>query len=173
MKAETVILKCGGDILASPEMQASKDCIQHGNISVYTHSVMVTKYSLLLAKRLGIRCNLRSLVRGALLHDFFMYDWHWAKMPDEVKRQGLHGFTHPGTAAKNARKYFNVSRKVYDIINCHMFPLTLTRVPKSIEGWLVCMADKYCSTLETLKVQPYSNETADKLLNNVQVVHMQ
>lgn len=167
MKAERFILKYGGDILASPEMKASKDCIQHGNISVYTHSVMVTKYSLLLAKKLGIRCNIHSLVRGALLHDFFMYDWHWAKMPDEVKRKGLHGFTHPGTAAKNARKYFNVSRKVYDIINCHMFPLTLTRMPKSFEGWLVCLADKYCSTLETLRIQPYSDSDADRSLNAV------
>lgn len=165
MKAETVIVKYGGDILASPEMLASKDCIQHGSISVYTHCVMVTKYALLLAKRFGIRCNLRSLVRGALLHDFFMYDWHWGKMPIEVKRRGLHGFTHPVTAAKNARKYFNVSRKVYDIIICHMFPLTLTRVPKSAEGWLVCLADKYCSTLETLRVQPYSDDSADELLD--------
>lgn len=165
MKAETVILKYGRDILESVEVSASRGCVQHGNISVYTHCVMVTKYALLLAKRFGIRCNLRSLVRGALLHDFFMYDWHWAKMPDEVKRQGLHGFTHPGTAAKNARKYFNVSKKVYDIINCHMFPLTLTRMPKSAEGWLVCMADKYCSLLETLRVQPYSDDEADKLLD--------
>ena len=169
MKAETVILKCGGDILASPEMLASKDCIQHGSISVYTHSVMVTRYALLLAKKFGIRCNLRSLVRGALLHDFFMYDWHWEKMPIEVKRRGLHGFTHPGTAAKNARKYFNVSRKVYDIINCHMFPLTLTRMPKSVEGWLVCLADKYCSALETLRIQPYSDGDADRSLKSVHI----
>lgn len=164
MKAETVILKYGGDILASAEMQDTRNCIQHGNISVYTHCVMVAKYSLLLAKRLGIRCNLRSLVKGALLHDFFMYDWHWAKMPDEVKKQGLHGFTHPVTAAKNARKYFNVSRRVYDIIICHMWPLTLTRVPRNTEGWLVCAADKYCSLLETLRIQPYGNEDADNLL---------
>ena len=167
MKAETVILKCGSDILTSPLVLASRDCVQHGSISVYTHCLMVTKYALLLAKRLGIRCNLRSLVRGALLHDFFMYDWHWEKMPDEVKRKGLHGFTHPGTAARNAKKYFNVSRKVYDIINCHMFPLTLTRMPKSTEGWLVCLADKYCSTLETLRIQPYSDDDADILLKQI------
>ena len=167
MKAETVILKYGGDILTSPQVLESRSCIQHGTVSVYTHCLMVTKYSLLLAKRLGIRCNLRSLVRGALLHDFFMYDWHWAKMPAEVKRKGLHGFTHPGTAAKNARKYFNVSRKVYDIINCHMFPLTLTRMPRSAEGWLVCVADKYCSALETLRIQPYSDSEAEKFLKKL------
>lgn len=167
MKAETVILRYGGDILTSPEVLASRDCVQHGNISVYTHCIMVTKYSLLLAKRLGVRCDLRALVRGGLLHDFFMYDWHWDKMPDEVKRQGLHGFTHPGTAARNAKKHFNVSRKVYDIINCHMFPLTLLRMPKSREGWLVCLADKYCSLLETLKRQPYSNADADRFLKNI------
>ena len=164
MKAEAVIVKYGRDILTSPEVLKSRDCIQHGTISVYTHCIMVTRCALLLAKKLGVRCSLRSLVRGALLHDFFMYDWHWDKMPEEVKRQGLHGFTHPGTAAKNARKYFNVSPKVYDIINCHMFPLTLARMPDSVEGWLVCLADKYCSALETLRVQPYSDESVDRLL---------
>ena len=167
MKAETVILKYGGDILASPQVQRSRECVQHGNISVYTHCLMVAKYALLLAKKLGIRCNLRSLVRGALLHDFFMYDWHWDKMPDEVKRKGLHGFTHPGTAARNAKKYFNVSRRVYDIINCHMFPLTLLRVPNSSEGWLVCLADKYCSAMETLRVQPYSDDEVDRLMERL------
>lgn len=167
MNAETVILRYGSDILASPEVLKSRDCVQHGNISVYTHCVMVTKYALLLAKRFGIRCNLRTLVRGALLHDFFMYDWHWKKMPDEVKRKGLHGFTHPGTAAKNAKRYFNVSRKVYDAINCHMWPLTLTRLPNSTEAWLLCIADKYCSALETLRIQPYSDSEADKLLKKL------
>ena len=168
MKAETVIIKYGGDILTSPAMLRSRDCVQHGNISVYTHSVMVAKYALLLAKRFGIRCNLRSLVRGALLHDFFMYDWHRGKMPEKVKKRGLHGFTHPVTAAKNAKRHFNVSRKVYYVIICHMFPLTLTRMPKSYEGWLVCLADKYCSTLETLMIQPYSNADSDRLLKAVQ-----
>ena len=167
MNTETVILRYGGDILTNPEVLKSRDCIQHGSISVYTHCVMVTRYALLLARRFGIRCNLRTLVRGALLHDFFMYDWHWKKMPDEVKRKGLHGFTHPGTAAANAKKYFNVSRKVYDVINSHMWPLTLTRMPKSIEGWLLCVADKYCSTLETLRIQPYSDSEADKLLKKL------
>lgn len=36
------------------------------------------------------------------------------------------------------------------IITTHMWPLTLRFVPRSREAVLVCMADKYCSTLETV-----------------------
>lgn len=163
MKAEQVILKYGGDILSSELVKQSKNCIQHGDISVYTHCFMVAKYALLMSKRLNVECSLKTLVRGALLHDFFMYDWHWAKMPEEMKKLGLHGFTHPVTAAKNARKYFNVTQKEYDMIICHMFPLTITRVPRSKEGWLLCGADKWCSLLETLRIQPYDNAYVDRL----------
>ena len=40
MKAEQVILKYGGDILAHKLVIKSKDCVQHGDISVYTHCFM-------------------------------------------------------------------------------------------------------------------------------------
>ena len=167
MKAEQVILKYGGDILAHKLVIKSKDCVQHGDISVYTHCFMVAKYALLMSRLFNVRCNTRALVTGVLLHDFFMYDWHRKKMPEGMKKLGLHGFTHPVTAAKNARKYFNVSKKEYDMIICHMFPLTITRVPHSKEGWLLCGADKWCSLLETLRIQPYDNAYVDRLTESL------
>ena len=141
-------------------MLSSGKNTQHGNVSVFTHSVMVAKYSCKLDKLLGLGCDREALIHGALLHDFFLYDWH--KIPKEIAKEGLHGFKHPVIAARNARAYFNVSPKEYGIIITHMWPLTFTRVPFCREGWLICAVDKYCSLLETFRIQPYSNKKVKK-----------
>lgn len=61
-----------------------------------------------------------------------------------------HGFAHPHIACRNAAMRFHVNAEVQHIITTHMWPLTLRFVPRSREAVLVCMADKYCSTLETV-----------------------
>ena len=62
----------------------------------------------------------------------------------------LHGFAHPHIACRNAAMRFHVNAEVQHIITTHMWPLTLRFVPRSREAVLVCMADKYCSALETV-----------------------
>lgn len=156
MNAEKDFFAYSKNILKDSKMRSSVKNTQHGSVSVFTHSVMVARYSYKLNKLLGLRCDGRSLVRGALLHDFFLYDWH--KIPKEIAKEGLHGFKHPVIAARNARKEFKISPKEYGIIVSHMWPLTFTRVPFNKEGWLVCGVDKYCSILETLRIQPYNNK---------------
>ena len=66
----------GGDILKSPGMQIAKENMQHGSVSVFEHSVCVALVCLWLVHRLHLKVNQRALVRGALLHDYFLYDWH-------------------------------------------------------------------------------------------------
>ena len=51
----------------------------------------------MLDQKWKLNCDKGSLVRGALLHDYFLYDWH-----QPHKEYGLHGFTHPSTALRNA-----------------------------------------------------------------------
>ena len=94
--------------------------------------------------RLGIECRERELVRGALLHDYFLYDWH---VKDKTHR--LHGFFHPGTALANAQKEYVLSKREKNIILRHMWPLTPCP-PACREAWIVTAADKYCSLRETL-----------------------
>ncbi|MEG0805812.1 MAG: HD domain-containing protein [Lachnospiraceae bacterium] len=120
----------------------SKNYIQHGNTSVYTHSVSVAICTLKLSRMLPGKKNRRELVRAALLHDYFLYDWH-----KEENRHQWHGFRHPEKAAKNASRDFKLSEKEQEIIRRHMFPLTPIP-PNSIEGVLVCVADKICSIKE-------------------------
>ena len=80
-----------------------------------------------------------------MFHDFFLYDWN---EPDKSHR--LHGFRHPKIASINAQKYYNIDEKTQNIIETHMWPLTLTKFPKSIEAMIVCITDKLCSTKETI-----------------------
>ena len=117
---------------------------QHGTTTVLRHCVNVAAVSLLLAGALRLSVDKRALLRGALLHDYFLYDWH---IPGTA--QGLHGLTHPRAALKNAREDFDLTATEEDIILHHMFPLTPCP-PASREGWLVCLADKYCALKETL-----------------------
>ena len=47
---------------------------QHGSTTRLVHSVAVAYYSYRLAFFLGLSFHARDLVRGALLHDYFLYD---------------------------------------------------------------------------------------------------
>lgn len=136
----------GTDILKSDNFLRSENYIQHGDVSVMRHSISVAKHSLLIAKHLGIKYNKRDLIRGALLHDYFLYDWH---SKEHGGLHNLHGFYHPGIALKNANKEYRLSRRQSDIIKKHMWPLTVVP-PGCKEAWIVTMADKYCSLMETL-----------------------
>lgn len=137
------------DILNSENFKSTRNFIQHGTMPVHTHCVDVAEKSLAISKFLHIRCNERDLIRGALLHDYFLYDWH---DKNRENYQFFHGFYHPGIALKNASKEYNLSPREKDIIKKHMWPLTLVP-PRCREAWIVTTADKYCSTLETLRLR--------------------
>ncbi len=134
-------------ILSSPNFRKTAGFVQHGTTSCQQHCLAVARLSLRLAGRLRLRHDPASLVRGALLHDFFLYDWH---LPQASR--GLHGYTHPGTALANAEREFPLNAVERDIILRHMFPLTIVP-PRRVEAWLVCIADKLCSIGEILKAR--------------------
>ena len=144
MSAETKeILRCSSDIIKSSGMQKEKSCVQHGDVSVFHHSLAVGCLCVFFADYLCLNVDRRSLIRGALLHDYFLYDWH---VKDGAHR--LHGFTHAGCALKNAERDFDLGPIERDIIQKHMFPLNPTP-PKYMESVLVCAADKICAVYET------------------------
>lgn len=132
----------GADILSSAGMELEKTLIQHGRISCYEHSVRVAEMSLRMAARLPFRFRERELVRGALLHDYFLYDWH-----KKEKWHRLHGFSHAERALERASRDFALNDTERDIIQRHMFPLNI-RLPKYRESWLVCLVDKVCAISE-------------------------
>lgn len=71
MTAEEMLWEYGGDILRSPTMDQERTIPQHGSTTCYDHSVAVTLCSIRLAQKWGWDVDWRSLVRGALLHDYF------------------------------------------------------------------------------------------------------
>ena len=130
------------------KVQEMKDYVQHGNVSVYDHVNAVAHTAYTLAHALKIKVDEKVLIEGALLHDFFGYDWH----NDKVKRKffDMHGFTHAKRAGERAARHFNVDKKTRHVIESHMWPLTLRSLPKSREAIIVCIADKIVSARETL-----------------------
>ena len=143
---EALVRFYGADVLSSFRIQSQQLFCQHGTVSVFDHSFAVACLGLYLVLILGLRVDRRALVRGALLHDFFLYDWH---VRDPGHR--LHGFTHPRRALANARREFPLSPVERDIIARHMFPLT-PLPPRCTEGAVVCAADKLCALCETVRL---------------------
>ncbi|WP_159459731.1 phosphohydrolase [Scatolibacter rhodanostii] len=114
---------------------------QHGKTSCLLHCAAVSYYSYRLALNLRLRLNYRDLIRGGLLHDYFLYNWREPNTPK------WHGFSHPKTALKNAEAELTLTDVERDVIVNHMFPLTLTP-PKYRESALVCLIDKICCVHE-------------------------
>ncbi len=141
-----IVRKYGSDILDNEDMQLEKTFRQHGNVSVYEHSINVAVMALVIARHTDINIDEKSMIRGALLHDFFLYDWH-----DNDESHRLHGFTHAGEALRNAEKDFELNDIERNVIERHMFPLNV-RPPKYMEAWIVCVADKICAAYETLPI---------------------
>ena len=126
--------------------------IMHGTTTVYDHCLAVAYFSLWLDKAFHLGSRRHDLLKGALLHDYFLYDWH---EPGPSRR--LHGFTHPSLACRNAVRDYHIDERTQNIIRRHMFPLVPVP-PDSREAWLVCIADKTCALAETLKLnKPFFN----------------
>ena len=109
----------GSDIFQKPNFKKTAKFVQHGDVSVRKHSISVALTAL--------------KIRPSRFYKFYE----------------LHGFTHPGTALKNAKKDFRLTPREQDIIKKHMWPLTVIP-PMCREAWIVTAADKYCSLMETL-----------------------
>lgn len=137
------VKELGEEILLSEGMAAEKGYLQHGLTSVYEHSFSVAVYCLKLSRMLSLDVDESSLVRGALLHDYFLYDWH---VPDKSHR--LHGFTHPQAALRNAERDFSLNHIERNMISSHMFPLGIS-LPIYRESIILCISDKICATGET------------------------
>lgn len=128
-------------------LDLTRGFIQHGDVTVYAHVTSVARASLSFAERLGrvgVSVDHASLLRGALLHDYFLYDWH---DPDPSHR--LHGFRHPFFALARAEEDFELTPRERNIIVRHMFPLVPVP-PTCREAWIVCLADKWCALRETV-----------------------
>ena len=84
---------------------------QHGETSCLRHSINVSYLSYLYCRDHGWQA--RAAARAGLLHDLFLYDWHF-----HAKETGnyFHGLTHPRRALENAQRLFSLTDREKNII---------------------------------------------------------
>ena len=131
---------------AHPLVQRMRLFYQHGHVNTYMHARRVMRKSLAIKRALHIHVDEKELLLAALLHDFYLYDWH--EVGDGSHH--FHGFRHPKRASEKAIEVFCVSPLVAKAIRTHMWPLTLFHIPTSKIGWIICIADKLISIKETI-----------------------
>jgi uncharacterized membrane protein len=134
-------LSAVGDILLDEKVQ-SMGAIRHHDGSLLVHSLTVSLASYYIARGLGY--DAVSVARGALLHDFFLYDWRTA-------RGTGHRTRHPGIALENATARFKLNAMEKDIILSHMWPAAKPFYSYK-ESFLVSTVDKIVSTKEVAKI---------------------
>lgn len=106
----------------------------HHGTDRLSHSIKVSYYSYLIARRFGL--DYETTATAGLLHDFFITsnDKTFIESAESL-------FKHAKIASNNAINQFGISEKERNIIETHMFPITL-KPSKFIEGWIVSMVDK-------------------------------
>ncbi|MBQ6696386.1 MAG: HD domain-containing protein [Lachnospiraceae bacterium] len=134
-------------IIETDEFKKMREYKHHIYGNTYEHSIRVAYLCFLHYHRFQSKVNLEELVRGALLHDYFLYNRHDKSQKEHVNGL-IHGFTHPRKALNNAlAAYPDLTNNEQDMIARHMFPLT-PLPPKTRYGWMVCFYDKVSAIAE-------------------------
>ena len=141
--------ECVKDLLENDLVLMMDSYIQHGFTTTLSHCITVSYNSYKIAKKLNL--NYVAAARAGLLHDFYLYDWHMLEKEKNLFKK--HGYVHAAKALENAKENFEISKLEEDIISKHMWPLTLRKVPRHRESFIVSVVDKCSSTKET--VYPY------------------
>lgn len=132
------------ELLDSDQVRMMGRWKHHGPVTTLDHSLFVAFSTYRIARRL--RLDVRAAVRGALLHDLYLYD-----SKDKSAHPGNQCFDHPRFAARNAAALTPLSPKEKNIILSHMWPLG-GALPRSLEAWMVDLVDTICAGLEVSRI---------------------
>ena len=135
------------DYYKSDIIKQMDNYIQHGNTTTLEHCENVAWISYLINEKLHLNADEKELIEAALFHDLYLYDWH-----DKESYQGNHALNYPDIACENAIKHFEISEKAQEAIRSHMWPLKISKIPKSKEALIISFADKYCALIETIRL---------------------
>ena len=140
--------KRGRKVLKSPVFRRLMKQ-KHHNGTVAAHSIGVAEDSVKIAdalEKIGLHPDRDALVRASLCHDLGMLD------RDEKYHSNIESWTkHPDEGIRNTREHFpSVTKTEEDCIRHHMWPLSLVP-PHTLEGMIVCLADKKSACREVFR----------------------
>lgn len=135
-------------LIHDPRLMQMRMFRQHKGVTTYDHSINVMNFSMKIANKLHFDdTHMHNLMIGAMLHDYFLYDYHVTKRHINGE---IHAWYHPKAALANAVHDFRLNDIQKNIIRSHMWPLTFLHPPKSREACVVSLADKLCAVLELM-----------------------
>ena len=135
----------------------------HRGSNCYEHSFKVAKFAMKIALRGNKKnLNLEALLIGAILHDYYLYDWR-----KDRSNKKKHSRKHPYLASENASKDFDISKEIKKIIETHMWPFNFKDFPNTKEARIVSIADKNVALCEALTSIAYKNKHRQKYLDYI------
>lgn len=143
------------------------DISMHRGSNCYIHSFKVAKTAIRRALR-HRKCNLHTILVGAILHDYYLYDWR----VDHSKMKH-HLSSHPYTAAENAERDFGIHEPVKKVIHSHMWPVNFFDFPKTKEARIISLADKHIYLQEIFCSKRYKKKRKEKYLQSLQTLFPQ
>lgn len=142
---ESLYLETVSQMAADPRIKSMRQYRQHGSSNTYEHSLHVAMGAYRLAKHMHISVDEKSMARGAMLHDFYLYDIG-------SMNPWVHGTGHAQRALENSKRCYELNPLEEDIIYSHMWPLNITHIPHYKESVLIGLADKYSALAERFHI---------------------
>lgn len=134
-----------GQLLDTPEVQSMAQWRHHFDVTCYEHSLFVSYIAFRLARFFRMDCY--AAARAGLLHDLYLYSPY-----DPTSHPGNQCFYHPVAALHNAKALVpDLSPEEQNSILTHMWPLA-AHMPKCRLAIIINLSDKFCATLEVLKL---------------------
>jgi uncharacterized protein len=160
----------GKEILESEEMKEAFEQTHHLWSTVGEHTLRVTLSSVMICyalRKLHIKANVPAVVVASLCHDLGILGRDKKFSSDkECSRE------HPVESVKVARELVDdLPEESADIIERHMWPAGHSKVPNSLEGVIVSVADKYTAVKDLVKgsdvmntgIRNTANQQKDKI----------
>ena len=138
-----------------------KEISMHRGSNCYIHSFKVAKLAIKRALR-HKKGNLKIILIGAILHDYYLYDWRVDK-----SKMRHHMSSHPYTAAENAAHDFGIHESIKKVIQSHMWPVNFRDFPKTKEARIISNADKAIYIKEISCSKAYKKKREQKYLKQI------
>lgn len=148
--------------LHEPKLEPMKKIPNHNGSNIFLHTFRVTKLAMKKALRRK-EVNLKDLLMGCILHDYYLYDWRIEK-----GRLKGHGKKHPCISIENADRDFGINDATKKIIESHMWPINFKVFPATKEARLLSIADKIVATREFLTSKKHKEKRMDKYFKKIE-----